>query len=139
MINFHYELDFTLKNPAKYVSWINRICDSEGSVVKELNYIFCEDAYLLEINQKYLNHDNYTDIITFDYTEGNLVSGDIYISVERIAENSVTYNVSLENELLRVMAHGILHLMGFKDKGEEHIVRMRKKEEEKINLFHVEQ
>ncbi|AZQ59717.1 rRNA maturation RNase YbeY [Maribacter sp. MJ134] len=139
MINFNYELDFTLKDPNKYIAWINRICDSEDTVVKELNYIFCDDDYLLAINQKYLKHDTYTDIITFDYTENEFVSGDIYISIERVAENSLTYAVSLENELLRVMAHGILHLLGFKDKGASDIAMMRKKEEEKINLFHVEQ
>jgi len=139
MINFNYELDFSLKEPDSYVSWIARICTSENAVVKELNYIFCDDAYLIEINKKYLGHDNYTDIITFDYTEHKIVSGDIYISIERVAENSLTYGVSLENELLRVMAHGVLHLLGYKDKGDTHIELMRKKEEEKINLFHVEQ
>jgi len=139
MIEFHYELEFTLKDTPKYITWIQGICASEGFAVKELNYIFCDDRYLLEINKKYLNHDTFTDIITFDYTENTFVSGDIYISIERVAENSLTYGVSLENELLRVMAHGVLHLMGFKDKGDEHIALMRKKEEEKINLFHVEQ
>jgi rRNA maturation RNase YbeY len=139
MINFHYELDFALKNPDRYASWIKDICLSENAVAKELNYIFCDDDYLIGINRKYLNHDNYTDIITFDYTEDTFVSGDIYISIERVAENSLSYAVSLENELLRVMAHGVLHLLGYQDKGEEAITLMRKKEEEKINLFHVEQ
>ncbi|WP_396636243.1 rRNA maturation RNase YbeY [Maribacter sp. R77961] len=139
MINFHYELDFALKNPNRYASWIKDICLSENAVAKELNYIFCNDNYLIEINRKYLNHDNYTDIITFDYTEDTFVSGDIYISIERVAENSLTYAVSLENELLRVMAHGVLHLLGYQDKGDDAVALMRKKEEEKINLFHVEQ
>lgn len=139
MINFHYELDFALKNPNRYASWIKDICLSENAVAKELNYIFCNDYYLIEINRKYLNHDNYTDIITFDYTEDTFVSGDIYISIERVAENSLTYAVSLENELLRVMAHGVLHLLGYQDKGDDAVALMRKKEEEKINLFHVEQ
>ncbi len=139
MINFHYELDFALKNPNRYASWIKDICVSENAVAKELNYIFCNDDYLIEINRKYLNHDNYTDIITFDYTEDTFVSGDIYISIERVAENSLTYAVSLENELLRVMAHGVLHLLGYQDKGDDAVALMRKKEEEKINLFHVEQ
>jgi rRNA maturation RNase YbeY len=139
MINFHYELDFALKNPNRYASWIKDICLSENAVAKELNYIFCNDDYLIEINRKYLNHDNYTDIITFDYTEDTFVSGDIYISIERVAENSLTYAVSLENELLRVMAHGVLHLLGYQDKGDDAVALMRKKEEEKINLFHVEQ
>jgi len=139
MIEFHYELDFTLKEVDSYISWINNCCTSDGYTVKELNYIFCDDTYLLELNQKYLNHDTLTDIITFDYSHGKVVSGDIYISIERVAENSITFGVSLTNELLRVMAHGVLHLMGFKDKSENDIALMRKKEEEKINLFHVEQ
>lgn len=139
MINFYYETDFQLKNPDVYQIWIENTCKSEGYSPNELNYIFCYDAYLLKINQDYLKHDTYTDIITFDYTAGKLVSGDIYISVERVRENGITYEVSFENELQRVMAHGVLHLMGYKDKGEKHVLVMRAKEEEKIKLFHVEQ
>ncbi|WP_047246887.1 rRNA maturation RNase YbeY [Maribacter thermophilus] len=138
MIDFHYETDFSLSERDKYSSWINSICKSEEYSSGELNYIFCDDAYLLNINQQYLQHDTYTDIITFDYTSGKVLSGDIYISVERVKENSIRFNVSFENELLRVMAHGILHLMGYKDKKKEDIKEMRKKEEEKINMFHVE-
>lgn len=139
MTNFHFETDFELENTVNFQKWIEKSCKSEGYVVEELNYIFCEDDYLLKINQKYLEHDNYTDIITFDYTQGKLVSGDIYISIDRLLENSTNFNVSFENELLRVMAHGILHLMGYKDKGAADIKLMRNKEEEKIKLFHVEQ
>ncbi len=139
MINFHYETDFQLENEQNYANWVENICKSEGYNSGELNYIFCNDDYLLEINQKYLNHDDYTDIITFDYTHGKLVSGDIYISIDRLLENSRSFKVPFENELLRVMSHGILHLMGYKDKGASHIKVMRQKEEEKIKLFHVEQ
>ena len=139
MIDFHYEIDFQIDSAKKYVFWIENICKSEGYVPGALNYIFCDDTYLLKINQKYLNHDDYTDVITFDYTTGKLAAGDIYISVDRLLENSKRYGVSFENELLRVMAHGMLHLMGYKDKGAAHIKLMGQKEEEKIKLFHVEQ
>ena len=139
MTNFHYEADFQLESEQNYREWVENVCNSENYAADELNYIFCDDTYLLEINQKYLNHDDYTDIITFDYTSGRLISGDIYISIDRLLENSKSFGVSFENELLRVMAHGMLHLMGYKDKGAEHIKLMRQKEEEKIKLFHVEQ
>ena len=139
MTNFHYETDFQLLKVEIYRKWIKNCCKSEGYTVTALNYIFCDDDFLLKINQEFLNHDDYTDIITFDYTQGALISGDVYISVERVRENSGNFEVSFENELLRVMAHGVLHLMGYKDKDAEHIKLMRQKEEEKIKLFHVEQ
>ncbi|MFX0556061.1 rRNA maturation RNase YbeY [Maribacter sp. CXY002] len=139
MINFHYETRFEIKDSNKHEVWLNKICDSESFELGDLNYIFCDDEYLLDINKRYLQHDTYTDIITFDYTTGKTLSGDIYISIERVKENSLQFNVSFENELLRVMAHGILHLMGYKDKDEKHVAEMRAKEEEKIKLFHVEQ
>ncbi len=138
MTEFHYETDFKLEDESKHLFWIAAVCASEGYELGDLNYIFCDDNYLLNINQKFLQHDNYTDIITFDYTEGKLVSGDVYISIERVSENSVSYAVSLQDELLRVMAHGLLHLMKYKDKDEGHIAEMRAKEDEKIKLFHVE-
>lgn len=138
MIEFHFETDFQLSNIEKYNAWVHSVCKSEGCGVGELNYIFCSDSYLLDINQRYLQHDTFTDIITFDYTEGKIISGDIYISIDRVKENGIAYNVSFENELLRVMSHGILHLAGYKDKNEEHIKEMRSKEEEKIKMFHVE-
>lgn len=89
---------------------------AESKTNGEINFIFCNDEFLIGINRKYLNHDNYTDIITFDYSEGNVVSGDIFISIDRIKENAKNYGVSFENELYRVMIHGILHLCGYKDK-----------------------
>ena len=139
MINFNYEASFKLANEDSYKAWISAVCESDGFNLGELNYIFCDDAYLLKINRTYLQHDDYTDIITFDYTIGKVASGDIYISVERVKENADLFAVSFENELLRVMAHGVLHLMGYKDKSEEHTAQMRAKEEEKIKMFHVEQ
>ncbi|PKB42652.1 rRNA maturation RNase YbeY [Cellulophaga sp. RHA19] len=138
MIDFHYETEFSLKDNTKYIDWINRIIASEEHLVGDINYIFCDDAYLLNINQQYLDHDTYTDIITFDYTDGKVISSDIYISVERVKENAVDFKVDFDVEMLRVMAHGVLHLAGYKDKSTEEAALMRSKEEEKIKLFHVE-
>ncbi|TXN37648.1 rRNA maturation RNase YbeY [Flagellimonas hymeniacidonis] len=138
MIEFHFKSDFVLESKTQYSDWITRIIMSEGFLAGELDYIFCSDDYLLSINQDYLNHDTYTDIITFDYSDGKTLSGDIFISTERVNENAKAYKVSLDEELLRVMSHGILHLMGFGDKTDEERILMRSKEEEKIKLFHVE-
>lgn len=138
MIDFHYETDFSLIDNTKYIDWINRIIASEEHLTGDINYIFCDDSYLLNINQQYLNHDTYTDIITFDYTDGKVISSDIYISVERVKENAVDFKVDFDVEILRVMAHGLLHLAGYKDKSTEEAALMRSKEEEKIKLFHVE-
>ncbi len=138
MIEFHFKSDFVLESKTQYSDWITRIIMSEGFLAGELDYIFCSDDYLLSINQDYLNHDTYTDIITFDYSDGKTLSGDIFISTERVNENAKAYKVSLDEELLRVMSHGILHLMGFGDKTDEERKLMRSKEEEKIKLFHVE-
>lgn len=139
MINFHYETDFELSNEADYASWITAILASEVKDLGELNYIFCDDEYLHQINLEYLNHDTLTDIISFDYTEGSVVSGDIFISTERVAENAKDFNVMFHVELLRVMAHGVLHYCGYKDKSDVDADVMRSKEEEKIKLFHVKQ
>ncbi|WP_422858195.1 rRNA maturation RNase YbeY [Flagellimonas sp. S174] len=139
MIDFHFESDFILNDISKFSDWINRIITEESLVVGKLDYIFCDDDRLLSINQEYLGHDTYTDIITFDYTEGKVISGDIFISTDRVRENSKTFQVDEQEELLRVMSHGILHLAGYGDKSEEEIVLMRAKEEEKIKMFHVEQ
>ncbi len=139
MIDFYNEIDFELENREKIIDWIKRVVGSEGFDVGELVYIFCDDVYLLEINQKYLNHDTYTDIITFDYSEGKVIGGDIFISVDRVRENSKVFGVSFYNELLRVLAHGALHLMGYKDKLDDDAAIMRSKEDEKIKMFHVEQ
>jgi len=123
---------------SKYSDWLTRICKSEKSIVGDLNYIFCTDEYLLDINQKYLSHDTFTDIITFDYCEGNTISGDVFISVDRLKDNAVGFQVPFDQELNRVMAHGVLHLLGFKDKSTEDAVLMRIKENEKMEMFHVE-
>lgn len=139
MITFNYETDFELQNEGSYEKWLAEVIESEDKTEGEINYIFCDDEYLHKINLEYLNHDTLTDIISFDYTIGNLLSGDIYISVERVKENALEFNVSFDEELLRVMAHGVLHYSGYKDKSEEDEILMRQKEDEKIKMFHVEQ
>jgi len=138
MIEFHYEIDFQLNNETRFITWLKKVVNSEDAEVGELNFIFCSDEYLLNKNQQFLDHDTYTDIISFDYSEGKLVSGDIFISLDRLKENSVKYSVEFEEELLRVMGHGVLHFMGYNDKSPEETKAMRLKENEKINMFHVE-
>jgi|SRR5690606_4075651 len=139
MVIFNYETDFELSNESLYENWIDAIIESEGKEPGEINYIFCDDEYLLNINQQYLNHDTLTDIISFDYTIGDLISGDIFISIDRVKDNAKDFDVSFHVELLRVMSHGILHYCGYKDKTDSDSNLMRKKEQEKMNMFHVEQ
>ena len=139
MIEFKYVADYQIDREDLYRLWVDNIVSSEDFQIGDICYIFGDDNYLLEINQKFLNHNTFTDIITFDYTVANVVSGDIFISVDRLKENSEIFDVRFEEELRRVMAHGLLHLFGFGDKKEEEKVVMRRKEEEKMNMFHVEQ
>jgi rRNA maturation RNase YbeY len=138
MISYNYETDFELENEALYSSWISNIITSESKKEGEINFIFCDDDYLIKINQEYLNHDTLTDIISFEYSVGNELHGDVFISIERVQENAVDYKVDFENELRRVMAHGVLHYCGYKDKTKDDEQIMRSKEEEKMKLFHVE-
>ena len=135
MITFNSETSFTLKNQNKLVKWIGDVVSSEGFQVAEINYIFCDDSYLNKINQEFLNHDTFTDIISFDYTLGKEVGGDIFISIERVLENAEKFNEVFENELYRVMIHGILHFMGYKDKTKKEKTLMRTKEDEKIFIL----
>ena len=139
MISFNYEIDFELPNESQISKWLSIVILSENKKEGDINYIFCDDEYLLEINQQYLDHDTLTDIISFDYCVGNELHGDIFISIERVRENASDFDVKFEEELLRVMAHGVLHYCGYKDKSEEDELMMRQKEEDKIQLFHVEQ
>lgn len=139
MISFNYENDFQLANEGLYGDWISRVIASENKEEGELSYIFCDDEYLHKINVEYLNHDDLTDIISFDYSEGNVLHGDIFISVERVQDNANDFKVSFEEELKRVIIHGVLHYCGYKDKSDSDAAIMRAKEEEKIALFHVEQ
>ena len=139
MINFNYETKFELTNEEQISDWLNKVIISENKKEGDINYIFCDDEYLVEINQQYLDHDTLTDIISFDYSVGNELHGDIFISVERVRENAEEFNVSFEEELQRVLVHGVLHYCGYKDKSEADELIMRNKEDEKIKLFHVEQ
>ena len=138
-INFFNENNFSLKDEVLFQNWLFRLAESELKNIGEINYIFCDDDYLLEINQNYLDHDTYTDIISFDNTVGNSLNGDIFISTERVEENSAEYNVDFLQELKRVIAHGMLHFCGYKDKSESESELMRRKEDEKMKMFHVEQ
>jgi rRNA maturation RNase YbeY len=138
MIDFNYESEFTLDNELMYSDWLSRVIVSENKKEGEINYIFCDDDYLHNINVEYLNHDTLTDIISFDYSLGNELNGDIFISIERVEDNALDFNVPFGEELKRVMVHGILHYCGYKDKSDKDELLMRQKEDEKIKLFHVE-
>ena len=135
MITFNYETPFAVKDEAKISNWIHRVVLEHRFEVGEINYIFCDDAYLLKLNIEFLHHDTLTDIISFDTTLGKLIGGDVFISIERIKENANTFAVSFEEELHRVMIHGVLHFLGFKDKTPLEKTAMRKKEEESLFLL----
>lgn len=132
MISFNYETNFELPYEYEFSSWISKVIRSEKCKEGEINYIFCDDDYLLDINQKYLNHDTLTDIISFDYSVGKELHGDIYISVERVKENAKDFEEDFEDEIRRVMVHGVLHYCGYKDKSEEDKKLMRSKEDHYI-------
>ena len=138
MISFNYENEFELHNEYQIATWISAVILSENKKEGDINYIFCDDNYLLNLNEQYLDHDTLTDIISFDYSVGNELHGDIFISIERVRENAQDFNVTLEEELKRVLVHGVLHYCGYKDKSEEDEQLMRSKEDEKIKMFHVE-
>jgi probable rRNA maturation factor len=139
MINFNYESEFTLDNEEAIAAWLSAVIVSENKTEGEINYIFCDDEYLHKINVEYLNHDTLTDIISFDYTMGNEIGGDIFVSVERVLDNSKDYNTAFDDELKRVLVHGVLHYCGYKDKSNADETLMRSKEDEKLAMFHVEQ
>ena len=128
MVIYNYETDFNLKDESVLTEWISNIVSEYNYTLGEINYVFCDDNYLHKLNVEFLNHDTLTDIISFDNTVGKLVSGDIFISIERVKENAIDFNVSYEEELHRVMIHGILHYLGFKDKLEEEKKSMRNAE-----------
>jgi probable rRNA maturation factor len=133
---FSEEIDFKLQFPVKTTKWIKTIAEAEGYTLGDLNYIFCSDDYLLEINKEYLDHDYYTDIITFDNSEEEgKVEGDIYVSVDRVKENAVTFDADFETEMRRVLIHGLLHLMDYTDTSEALKLQMRSKEDECLLLF----
>jgi probable rRNA maturation factor len=133
---FTEDIDFDVPTPVKTKSWLLKSVLSEKSSVREVNYIFCSDDYLLSINRRYLNHRTLTDIVTFDNSDGGgALEGDIFISVDRVRENSLRFNVSFSVELHRVMIHGILHLLGYNDKTPKHRAQMRKKEDQYLSLW----
>lgn len=139
MISFNYETSFKLVRKSDYSKWLSLVIQSEGKKEGDINYIFCDDDFLIEINQQYLNHNTLTDIISFDYSVGNELHGDVFISVQRVRENAIEFDVAFEEELKRVMVHGVLHYCGYKDKSAKDEKEMRLKEDEKIKMFHVEQ
>ena len=128
MIEFNYETDFKIDDEHRLENWIETIAADKGFEIGEINYIFCDDDYLLKLNREFLQHDTLTDIISFDNSMGKLISGDIFISVERVSENAKDFKVSFDEELHRVMIHGVLHYMGYKDKSEEDEKEMRHQE-----------
>ena len=128
MINFNYETVFSLDNEEQLAEWIEGVISGEGYQLEEVNYIFCDDAYLHKLNVEFLDHDTLTDIISFDYSVGKKIQGDIFISVERVADNASDFNVSVNEELQRVMVHGVLHYCGYKDKTDSDAKLMREKE-----------
>ena len=133
-IFFHNECDFTLSKKDSRSRWIVNSILNEDKKAGVLNFIFCTDEYLLEKNIHFLNHDNFTDIITFDYCDGVIINGDIFISTERVAENANSFGVCFEDELDRVLIHGVLHLVGYHDKTKEEANTMRKKEDFYLSL-----
>ena len=137
-INYFNE-DVSLPKLKKRIisGWIKEVISSEEKKSGDISFIFCSDAYLLEMNKKYLNHDYFTDVITFDYVEGDLISGDIFISVDRIRENAITFSTSFENEMYRILVHGVLHLVGYKDKSSTDKDLMTNKENIYINLLNI--
>lgn len=136
MINYYFEgykeIDI---NKVKISNWLERLVNLENFSIGELTFIFCRDEYLLNINKQYLDHNYFTDVITFDYSKDNYISGDVFISVDRVNENYKEFNVSFENEILRIMLHGVLHLLGYKDKEKSEKLLMTKKEDEYLNIY----
>ena len=137
MISFNYETDFKLDNESVISNWISSVISSEGFKKDEINYIFCDDDYLHKLNVEFLKHDTYTDIISFDYSIGKIIQGDIYISIERVQDNAKDFNVPFWKELYRVIIHGILHYCGYKDKSVEDKKLMRNMENHYLSRLDV--
>ncbi|MCB0382234.1 MAG: rRNA maturation RNase YbeY [Psychroserpens sp.] len=135
MISFNYETDFELPYEHEFSSWISKVIISENCKEGDINYIFCDDEYLHDINLKYLNHDTLTDIISFDYSVGKELHGDIYISIERVKENAEDFEVDFKDEIRRVMVHGVLHYCGYKDKTDDDQKLMRSREDYYISQW----
>lgn len=134
-VSFNFDNSFNLKDRLKIKRWIKQVVENAGFRLGSVSYIFCSDEKILEVNKQYLNHDFYTDIITFDYVEKDIINGDIFISTDRVRENAQEFNVAFEEELHRVIIHGILHLLGQQDHSPKEKKQMRKKENEALLLF----
>ena len=134
MIRFHFTNSFTLKNKRKIKNWLKDTIVNEKKKVGDINYIFCSKQYLKKINNDYLSKDYETDVISFDFSKDNKISGDIYVSSETVKKNSIIFNVDFNNELKRVMVHGLLHLLNYNDKSKQELKIMREKENFYINL-----
>ena len=135
-ISFYlHDVDFLLEDEAKIKQWISLVIHNHHKEVGVISYLFCNDEYILQNNQSFLNHDTYTDIITFDYVEGDIISGDIMISIDRVKENASTFAVPFSYELRRVIIHGILHLLGQGDKTDSEALQMRKREDDALALW----
>ena len=138
-IDFVYNTDFKLDNETEISSWIAAFCQTENTSVNSLVFAFFSDEELKSLNIKHLSHDYYTDVISFDESKNNSLMGNIAISVERVADNATKYSVSFEEELRRVMIHGVLHFMGYNDSNESETNTIRKKEDYALSMFHVKQ
>lgn len=135
MIQYFYEdTDFVFRGKTLNSKWLRLVAESEIKRIGSISVIFCSDNYILDVNQKYLQHDYFTDIITFDYCEGDRLSGDLFISVDSVRENSHEYGTEFKDELNRVIVHGLLHLIGYDDHTEEETALMRKKEDYYLSL-----
>ena len=137
MIEFSSQNDFVLEQSEHVEDWLKAAALKESYGIDSLGYVFCSDDYLLEINQQFLDHDTLTDIVTFDYTEGTILNGEIYISTDRVADNAKDFNVDFDTELRRVIIHGLLHMCGYGDKTDDEKSNMRKKEDEYLALWAV--
>ena len=135
MVSFEYNCEMPFKPSLKHKIWLQQVIHKEGKVTGDISYIFCDDAFMIEQNNAFLQHDTYTDIITFDECVGSVISGSILISSDRVAENAFKFGKTFENELLRVVVHGTLHLCGYKDKSESEAKLMRLKEDESLALL----
>ncbi len=136
MVSYYFEdTDFRLKAKTRIKYWLKLVAESEVYRLGNVSVIFCSDNYILDINQRFLQHDYFTDIITFDYSEGDRISGDLFISVDSVRENSLEYGTEFEDELHRVIVHGILHLIGYDDHTEEDVRVMRAKENYYLSLY----
>lgn len=134
-IQFSIETKYSLKNRMLLKRWVKAVLENKGKKLGNLYFILCDDDFLLKINRQFLKHDYYTDIITFDYTEDGIIAGDLFISIDRVMDNATALQVSEHEELMRVMIHGVLHLLGLKDKSDEEAKQMRKAEEECLELL----